>query len=594
MNGMARAALGSVVGAGLAAWAAPLIRPLFSVPATGVGAITVSAYPKSWDYAVVALLVFGAFAGGALASWTASRLVSEPLPSNAPLGRRWRLSAIAAVVFLLMVLIHDHPYAHMDPFHEGEHLTAGWLMKSGERPYRDFFIFHGLATDAGLDALSLGDPPSPLGPRRLQTVLDAATLALLVPIAAELTVTATGLILALLLSLCACAALWLPVFPYFRLAPVLLAVLGLLRYARKGGHAPLFLAFAASSLGILWSFDVGMYALAGTTAAMIALRAFKLETKPLPLLRVLALAAIAALLPLLMLVAVRADLERFFVDTFVILPAAIDAVWALPAPQPLTANGVRYYLPPVFYGFLLVLALLALRRGDRQTAARIGILTIFSVLLFRTAAGRVSWSHTRFAMPLLGIAVMAFVLEPLLHSRASAWRRFTVVGLLAIPLFFYFEIRENVVAGAKLLAGWSSRQRHEGLVPYPLETGRGIYTSRENAADLTALAQAIDSLGPRDATILDFSNERALYYLLQRKPALRCMEISMLSVPRLLSEAMAQLNANPPLCVIVSGHAEIAAFDGVSNRDRVPALAQWIDATYPNRRQLGRFVLATR
>ena len=63
------------------------------------------------------------------------------------------------------------------------HLTAGWLMKTGERPYRDFFVFHGLAADAGLDALVLGDPPSPLRPRRLQTVLDAATVALLVPIA---------------------------------------------------------------------------------------------------------------------------------------------------------------------------------------------------------------------------------------------------------------------------------------------------------------------------------------------------------------------------------------------------------------------------
>src|SRR6185295_10314309 len=123
----------------------------------------------------------------------------------------------------------------------------GWLMKSGERPYRDFFIFHGLATDAGLDSLVLGDPPSPRHPRRLQTVLDAATLALLVPIAAEVAATTTGVVLAALVSLCASAALWLPVFPYFRLAPVLLAVLGLLRYVRTGRAAPLLLAFAAST-----------------------------------------------------------------------------------------------------------------------------------------------------------------------------------------------------------------------------------------------------------------------------------------------------------------------------------------------------------
>lgn len=587
---MGRAALGSLAGAAVAAAVAPLIRPWFAVPAVGVGAVTVSGYPKSWDYAVVALIVLGAFAGGAIATWSAgSRRTDEP-PREGPAGRLWQRLTMAAVVFVLMLFMHDHPYALMDPFHEGEHLTAGWLMKSGERPYRDFFVFHGLAVDAGLDALVLGDPPSPLRPRRLQTVLDAATLALLVPIAAEVAVTTAGLLAGVIVSLCACAALWLPVFPYFRLAPVFLAVLGLLRYARSGRAAPLFLALAASSLGLLWSLDVGLYAVAGTGAALLALRLLRLEARAMPLRRLLLFIAIAALLPLAVLVAVRADLERFIVDSFVVLPAAIDATWGLPAPQPFTANGFRYYLPPVFYGFALVLGLVALRRGDKRLAARIAIVIVFSLLLFRTAAGRAGWSHTRFAVPLLGIAVVAFVFEPLVRTR----RGIVAAGLLAVPLFFYFEVRENAVAGAKLLANWRARQSPAGLVPYPLPPGRGIYTTPDNARDLAELARTIDALGPRDATIFDFSNERALYYLLQRKPATRCMEVSMLSVPRLLAEAMAELNANPPLCVIVSGYPEVAAFDGVSNAQRVPELAAWIDANYPNRVQIGRFVVATR
>ncbi len=591
MTAMGRAAAGSIVGAALAGAAAPLIRPWFSVPSVGVGMVTVNSYPKSWDYAVIALLILGALAGGVAASWTRVREnAAESL--HRPAGRLWQRLTTAAVVFVLMLFVHDHPNAPMDPFHEGEHLTAGWLLQSGERPYRDFYVFHGLAVDAGLDALTLGEPPSPLGPRRLQTVLDAATLALLVPIAAELTVTLAGLLAAVLASLCACAALWLPVFPFFRLAPLLLAVWGLLRYARSGrGHA-LFLAFAASTLGLVWSLDVGLYSIAGTAAALILLRLFRLEQKPLPALRIVVLAAIACALPLLVLVAVRADLNRFFVDSFVIMPKAIDAVWALPAPALRTANGVRYFLPPVFYGFALALGWLALRRGEKQLAANIGIVTVFSVLLFRTAAGRVSWGHTRFAVPLLGIAVVAFVIEPLFRGRNL--RRSAVAALLCVPLFFYFEVRENVVAGAKLLANWRARQGREGLVPYPFATGRGIYTAPQNAADLAALGAAIDALGPRDATIFDFSNERALYYLLQRKPATRCMEVSMLSVPHLLSEAMAQLNANPPIAVIVRGDPNIAAFDGVSNETRVPDVAAWIDANYPKRTEIGRFVLATR
>lgn len=591
MIAMGRVAVGSIVGAALAAVAAPLTRSWFSVPDVGVGMITVNAYPKSWDYAVVALLILGAFAGGAVASWTRVR---EELGETtvAPAGKLWQRLTIAAVVFVLMLFMHDHPYAPMDAFHEGEHLTSGWLLKSGERPYRDFYIFHGLAVDAGLDALVFGDPPSPLRPRRLQTVLDAATIALLVPIAAEVAATTAGLLGGVFLSLCACAAFWLPVFPYFRLAPVLLAAWGLLRYARNGRSGALFLAFAASTLGVLWSLDVGLYALAGTAASVIMLRLFRLEQRPLPALRIAGLAAVAIVLPLLVLLAVRADLSRFFVDSFVIMPKAIDAVWALPAPAPFTANGVRYFAPPVFYGFALALALLALRRGDKRMAANIGIVMVFSILLFRTAAGRVSWSHTRFAVPLLGIAVAAFVLEPLLRRRGVA--RIVIAALLCVPLFVYFEIRENVVAGAKLLANWRGRQSIEGLVPYPTPAGRGIYTTPQNAADLAALQAAIDSLGPKDATIFDFSNERALYYLLQRKSPTRCLEVSMMSVPRVLAETMGELNANPPIAVIVRGDPNIAAFDGVSNETRVPDLAAWIDATYPKRAQIGRFILATR
>ena len=476
---------------------------------------------------------------------------------------------VMAIVFLLMALIHDHPYQHMDPFHEGEHLTPGFLLQHGARPYGDYFVLHGLATDGGLDALVLGDPPSPRRVRRLQTVLDAATLALLVPIAFEVSATVAGVVAGVMASLCAAAAFWIPVFPYYRTAPVLIATLALLRYARTRSTASIVIAFASATLGVLWSLDTGLYALAATILVAILLRA----KKPI--------VAITFALPFVVLLAIGADVKQFFIDSFVIIPRAIDGVWSLPAPAPFTAAGARYYLPPVFYGFLLALAW---KRRD----ARIAIIAILSLVLFRTAAGRVSWSHTRYATPLLGIALVAFVIEPLLLSSGTRLRRALAV-VIVIPLIFYLEVWQNVAAGAKQLAGWRARQRHEGLVPYPFATGKGIYTSQENATELAALNGFMG-----DATFLDFSNERALYYLLQRKPPVRCFDIPMLSAPPLLAEAMAQLNANPPRYVILTGYPAIADFDGVSNRARVPELAAWIDANYPTRTRIGRFTVAAR
>jgi hypothetical protein len=568
MSGIGRISLGSLVGASLAAAAAPLIRPMFSPTTGGVGAVTIAGYPKGWDYAVIAILVLGAFVGG-MWSPAQNRVEGTRRPS-----RRAQL-VLALIVFVAMLFVHDHPFAHMDNFHEGEHLTPAYLFQSGERPFRDVFLLHGLGVDGGLDALVAGSPPRPLRTRRLQTVLDAATLALLVPIAAEVTATAWGLGAAVFASLCGVAALWLPVFPYFRLAPVLLAALGMLRYVRSGRAAPLFLAFASATLGVLWSLDTGTYALAGAAIAFVTVRVAKLERAPMTLVRVLMLAAIALVLPIIVLLLTRADLRLFFRDSFVIIPSAIDAVWSLPAPKPFTAAGVRYYLPPAFYGFLLALAV---KRRD----PRIAIVAILSIVLFRTAAGRVSWSHTRFAAPMLGIAFVAFVLEPLKNRIAMV--------LLAIAAIFYVEISQNVAAGAKLASGWRARQKHEGLVRHPL--ARGIYTSEQNATELATLRGYLDSLGP--GTILDFSNERALYVLLERMPPARCFDVPMLSAPALLRETMAELHGHPPMAVILGGSPEIAIFDGVPLRDRVPELATWIDVNYPKRTEIGRFTVATR
>lgn len=555
-----RAALGSLVGAAVAAGTAFLIRPFFGPPLYGVGFVTVNAYPKRWDYAVYALLVLG----GAVGAWLGHAARDSSTSPASP--RRRTAWILALVVFVAMLFVHDHPYQHMDPFHEGEHLTPAWLFLEGERPFADVFVLHGLGVDGGLDALVGGHP---LDTRRLQTVLDALTLALLVPIAAEVTATSIGLIGAVLLSLCGVAAFWVPVFPYFRFAPVLLAAIGLLRYARSRGIGWLFLAFASGTLGVLWSLDTGTYALAGTVVAAV------LILKRGDWLRAMVVAGAALLLPLVVLLAVRADLGQFFRDSFLIIPHAIDGVWSLPAPEPFSAAGLRYYLPPVFYGGLLAI-------GWKRRDPRMLILAVLAILLFRTAAGRVSWSHTRFATPLLGVAFVGFVLEPL--------RNRITLALLALAALAYFEVPQNLMAGTKLVADWPARQRHEGMVRHPLV--RGIYTTEDNATTLATLKNYVDALGP--GPILDLTNERALYFLLRRKPPTRVFDIPMLSSRELLGPTMKELRASMPVCVILGGEPAVAVFDGVPNDVRVPELFQFVNANYTKRTQIGRFIVASR
>jgi hypothetical protein len=572
--------LGATLGALLVFAVAPYCIGWFSVPGGGIGAATVAKYPKGFDYFVVfALTVMSAIGALALARRRIEVVQGRP--------NRKAVWMVAGIVFLTMFVVHDHPFSFMDMFHEGEHLTPASVMVDGGRPYRDVFFLHGFGADGGLDALVLGGKPSPKKTRRMEAVLDAAALAMLVPIAAAVTSTTGGLIAAVILALCAVGAGEVPVFPYFRWLPLLIAVWALLNGAPRR-RWPMYVAAIASSLGILWSLDVGVCAVIATAIVIL------IYTRRVTLITIAAIAA-----PLIVLLVARADLQHFFRDSFVIIPRSIDAIWSLPAkPLPslsllvhpialwdwLASESARYYLPPVFFGFLLALAI-------RMRDMRVAIVAIFSIIFFRTAAGRCSWSHTRFALPLLGIAMVAFLFEPMLRRSLNAWRAVAIV-IAAILAFRYFEIADNVMLGSKLLAGWPARQHHEGLVPYPMPRGRGIYTYPENAADLAALNDLAHSAGP--GPIFDLSGERALYYLLDRRPATRCPDLAMLSNPELSAEAMSELDANPPVFVVLEGAKIHGSQDGIANRDRVPTIAAWIDARYPVRVRAGRFVVAFR
>jgi len=577
-----RAVFGSLLGALVVLVVAPHCIGWFSVPTGGIGAVTVAKYPKGFDYFVVLALTIGSAIGAFLLHGRARETGEEQQATK----RRVATLATVAIVFVTMFLVHDHPYAFMDMFHEGEHLSPASVLRDGGRPYGDIFFLHGFAADGGLDALVFGSKPSAKKTRRMETLLDAAALALLVPIAAEITATTAGLVLAVVLGLCAIGAGEVPAFPYFRWLPLLIAVWALLvfwRKAQSGRRAIglLVIATTASSLGILWSLDVGVCALASTVIVVGCMHVGTRPRPPVSELAILVVCAIAA--PLLVLLISRADLHHFVRDSFVIIPRSIDAIWSLPAKPPAWSwESARYYVPPVFFGLLLALAV---RRRD----IRMATIATFSIVLFRTAAGRCSWSHTRFGLPLLGIAVVAFLIEPLLRRPFSVSRIVTLL-LFVIAGFQYFELADNAKLGAPMLAGWPARQHHEQLVPYPLARGRGIFTYPENAGDLSALDEIARRAGP--GPMFDLSGERALYFLLDRRPATRCPDVAMLSNRELSAEALSELTAHPPVFVVLEGTAILGSLDGIANRDRVPLIASWVDAHYPVRARAGRFLVA--
>jgi hypothetical protein len=96
-------------------------------------------------------------------------------------------------------------------------------------------------------------------------------------------------------------------------------------------------------------------------------------------------------------------------------------------------------------------------------------------------------------------------------------------------------------------------------------------------------------LGP--GPIFDLSGERALYYLLDRRPATRCPDIAMLSAPELGAEALRELNVHPPRLVILDKGNVPGSLGGVAKRDRIPLIAAWIDAHYRVRVRAGGYLV---
>ncbi|MEO8215729.1 MAG: hypothetical protein ABI718_01475 [Acidobacteriota bacterium] len=610
--------LGALAGAFVALLLGPSLRPLFHAPQGGVGALTVASYPKSFDYLLITLIAVGSGGGAALAGVLFGRRNAEPGGGGdarfAVAARRRSAIAVAALfvlTFAVYFAVHHHPYYELDFFHDGEHLSPAFELLHGGRPYRDVFFLHGFAVDGGLDALLIGSPPDPMRVRRAMALLDAAAVALLVLVASECLSTWGGLMASVVLSLCAIGAGQVDVFPYFRLAPILLSLWGLLRYFRTRRIVPLFVAALSATLGILWSLEVGLYATGAMVMTLLVDRVL-FRSRALSLRQYTVMTSVAVAVPLAVLLVTGADIPQFLRDSFLIIPESIDAVWSLPAPAApdisslispaalwswLDSESARYFLPPVIYGFLVVLGLRDFQRGREWSARRSIALGIFAFFLLRTAVGRAGWSHNRFAAPLLGIALAATVLEPMWMRFAAAprkhWMWLAGIVLVIAPIGVILEVPKNFAGARKFI----SQRQERGAPPagsalYPLRTGGTLVTYPENAADLSALDDFVRREAPPGKSIFVFSGEKALYYLLSRHSATRVQDIPMLSAPRLERQALKQLRRNPPALVIVHGMEGLDSFDGVSNRVRVPRIADWIDHEYPRRVHVGRFLVA--
>jgi hypothetical protein len=367
-------------------------------------------------------------------------------------------------------------------------------------------------------------------------------------------------------------------------------------------------AGAAAALGLFWSLEVGLFACAAVVVVSIAEPWYRHEPGRIGPSVSAGVGGIALVfLPAAALLAASGALAAFLRDSATIL-ASTGAIWDLPSPVPrdvaraalhgplalLRSEATRFYGPQLFFGGLA--AALLLRRRDRRAGPREAVqlaLLIFSAIGFRTALGRSSYSHTRFAMIVPSLLLAAWLPESLFRPRRARAAGILGVAAAAIAFALYAELPESLQDTSARFRTFAFRRDGAGMDVLALPRAGGVRVPPAQAASLEGMARFAGRwLGPGE-TFYDFADAGALYFLIGRTNPTRFYEASILSADAWQAGTIAELERGHPRFVVVSAGQGEEAFDGVPIARRCPVLAAWIEARYPAVSIVGEFTVRT-
>lgn len=555
--------------------------PLLVLPPLGMTLIS----PAPIAITIFALTV----AGAALALFTRTSL------SAATTRRGLVWIAIPLFVFCGFYSSSATIWSWIDLFHRGESLGPASDYLKGKVPYRDVFVLHGLLDDGFLDAtlmrwfgrdvdvstarvIVLDTLINPILWFLAIVIFDSIPLGLLV---VALSVVTTGWNQRALLEVIAVAL-----------------VIAALRRDRP------WLAFAAgavSAAALFQSLDIGIYSIAGGAATFFFAALFTKRAREdvNPIVRSgLAFAGGVALgaAPFLVYLAAAGALGAFLRDSFVTIPAVIDAIWSLPFPDLVKSLGsdltleriadfllgqeIRFVLNPLVLAIAsacLVFSF-AKRRFSAWESALLP-LTVVAIVTQRSAIGRADFSHQYFAAFLLP-AILAVLLVALFNHIASLWRAgshetkafLALLVITPLPLFATMLWVPDLVSA-----------RLDQVLRYRERIWRRASAdeqSRRVAERVGLVTQEIDRISKPGSPMFDFSNQPAFYFFANRPNPTRFYQVPIISPPEFQREVLVALDRVKPPVILRRSPEGFDNFDGIPNDVRAAAVATYIDECY--------------
>jgi hypothetical protein len=510
-----------------------------------------------------------------------------------PIGPE-RARGLAGYV-ILPALIYCLSYAStaqllqwIDLFHRGESIGPASDYLRGKAPYSGVFALHGMLEDGLLDAWLMELFGRSLDVAIARTVVLGAFL----PVALWYLGLAVFRSIPLALLVVAMGS-WTTTEnnrTFFQVAAVALFWIALDRGSRAAAGA----AGALAAVALFFSYEIGLYTIAGMVISAVLLRITG-APRSMRTLAVTAFGFVLGAAPFVIYLLSRGAFDDFVVTSFVTIPRIIDAVWSLPFPDVVTSFRknlglhalAAFVLSEKFHLILspLTIAIAAAyltqravrRRIDRFDSALL-VLTVFAAIAQRTAFGRVSFNHQYFAAFLIGpiltmlVILLARRLAELWTRRDEAMRAFIVTLVAAlIPLvavLFWIPDLVNV--------------RIEDLVRYQGRILRVIHDRRADEVRwrITTVSEEITALTKWNDPVFDFSNQPAFYFFADRPNPTRFYQVPIASPRAFQEEIIAALERARPRVVIRTSPENFDEFDGIPNTMRAQAVAAYLDDCY--------------
>ncbi len=509
----------------------------------------------------------------------------------------WKFAAYLLIPLLLYCVSYGSTArlsGWIDLFHRGESIGPASDYLRGKIPYRDVFVLHGMLEDGQLDAWLM----ELFGRSVVVSVAQSVVLGgfLVLSIWYLGIVLFDSIPLALLV---AAMGAWTTAEnnrTFFQVATVACFWLGL-KSPRRGA---LLAAGVFAGIALFFSYEIGLYSIAGGLAAIaiLAIGARRTDAPRLPLVPALLFFLLGIAIgcaPFLTFLALHGAAGDFFQTSFVVIPNIIDAVWSLPFPDLVATfrtdlnlhTLADFILSEKFHLIVnpLVIAIATVyclqrwirRRADGRDQALL-VLTVFALMAQRTAFGRAEFMHQYFAAFLLGpmLVLLAVILarrvREIWHAGDAGARAFLVAVVVAaiqgIAVLFWVPDLVNV--------------RIDNFRAYQ---ARMLGVFRDPAAEtvndrIRAVVARIRELTKRNDPIFDFSNQPAFYFFANRPNLTRFDQIPILSPRAFQAETILALERAKPKVVLRRSPEGFDAFDGVPNDVRAQAVSAYLDDCY--------------